>query len=90
MNYAEAFTDWEKRREEAAWNGFKYKDYSRMYEYIHKRVGTIDANYWNSMEKSKKRLFCARIVYLHHSEEEKRKMAEKYLNKHKGEDDIIW
>lgn len=90
MNYNEAFTDWEKRREEAAWLGLRYKDYSRMYSYIQQRIGTGQAETFNGYSKATKRLFCARVVYLHSSDEEKRKKAKKYLEKHKGEDGIIW
>lgn len=86
MKYEDAFTDYEKMRYESAWKGFKYKDYGSMYEYILKRQGEINANFFlQRFSKRQKRVFCARIVYLHHPDSEKAKKGEKYFNKYKGE-----
>lgn len=90
LDYEKNFIDWERRRDEASWDGFATKDYSRMYEYIFHRIGSIDANYFNSLTKKEKRLFCARMVCLHHEDAEKRCKAKKFLDKHEGEDEIIW
>lgn len=90
MKYSEAFTDWEKRREEAGWEGFKYKKFSSMYYYLQQRASTRVAESFNSLTKRQKRLFCARVVYFHHSNTEMQEKAKKYLDKHKGEDDILW
>lgn len=82
MNYEETFTDFETMRVEAAWQGFKHKDYGMMYSYLNKRLGTTQANYFQSLSKKEKRELCARVVYLYHPDKEKAEIAKKYYKKH--------
>ena len=86
MNYEDAFTDYDKMRYESAWKGFKYKDYGPMYEYLMRRQGETNADFFlNRFTKAQKKCFCARVVYLFHPDKEKVLKAEKYYKIHKGE-----
>lgn len=84
MEYEKAFTDFEKMRYESAWRGYKYKDYGMMYEYINKRLGNLDANFFMNQDKKWKRVFCARFVYLYHPEKEKQEEAKKFYERNKS------
>lgn len=88
MKYEEAFTDYEKMRYEAAWDGFKAGDYSKMYAFIFKKCGLETAEYFLSLKKKEKKLYCARFVYLYHWDKEKCEKAKKYLEK--NTDGVIW
>ena len=85
MKYEDMFTDWEKLRYEAAWKGFYFKDYGEMYAYIYRRLGEAQANYFTTLLKKEKKVFCARLVYLHHPDKEKAKKGQLYYEKHKGD-----
>lgn len=85
MDYEDFFIDYEKRRYEAAWDGFSTGNYGPMYSYINKKLGDIDANFFAAQTKRWKKVFCARIVHLYHPDKEKAEKATKYYNKHKGE-----
>lgn len=85
MTYEDMFTDYEKLRYEAGWDGFKFGNYGPMYDYINKKLGVLDAEYFSKQNKRWKKSFCARIVYLYHPDREKGKKAEKYYKNHKGD-----
>lgn len=86
MKYEDTFTDFEKMKYEAGWQGYKYKNFGPMYEYLMKKQGDINANFFlQEFTKRQKRVFCARVVYLNHPIKENALKAEKYYNKHKGE-----
>lgn len=85
MDYEELFTDYERMRYERAWDGFSTGNYSRIYEYISHRLGVTDADWFSVQSKAVKKLYCAKLVIRFHPEEEKRKKAQKYYDRHKGE-----
>ena len=87
MGYEDMFTDFEKLRFEAAWDGFKFGNYGPMYDYIHKKLGILDAEFFAGQTKKWKKAFCARSVYLYHPDKEKGLKAKKYYDNHKGDID---
>lgn len=85
MRYEEMFTDFEKMRYEAAWDGFKLGNYGPMYNYIVKRLGVAQANFFETLTKRQKKCFCARLVYLNHPDKEKAEKGRIYFEKHRGD-----
>lgn len=87
-NYEKNFVDWEKRRDEATWDGFKNKNFTKMYDFLVAQNGVTEASYFLiHLNKYQKRCFCCVNVIKYHQEKEKRKKALKWW-KRKGMDNF--
>ena len=84
-SYEKMFVDWEKRRYYSAYIGYSKGDFSMMYEYLHNRLGVLQANFFASQNKKWKKVYCARVVVLYHPNKEIVEKVKKYYEKHKGE-----
>ena len=82
------FVDYQKRRYEAGWLGFKEKNYNKIIEYLNLRGGSLLATHFINETKKYKRCFCARIVYYYHPNKEYQKEAGVYYRKHREEFDL--
>lgn len=60
--YEQTFTDFEKMLTQGALNGFMYKNFSTIYEYLYKRVGVDFANNWMMQDKNMKKKYCAEVI----------------------------
>lgn len=67
MTYEETFTDYEKMLREGALQGFLYKKFQTIYEYLYKRIGVDSANTWMLQNKQQKQIYCAKLI-LHYKE----------------------
>jgi hypothetical protein len=67
MTYEETFTDYEKMLKEGALQGFLYKKFQTIYEYLYKKVGVDSANTWMLQDKQTKQIYCAKLI-LHYKE----------------------
>lgn len=92
MNYEDAFTDYESRRIDAAWDGFKHKNFLPMFNFIWYKRGFHEASYFlNNLTKKERRAFCCYYVIKYDSSKEHREKALKWYKK-KGleiDDNII-
>lgn len=81
-NYEKNFIDWDKRRDDASWTGFKEKNYTLMYNFLTDVNGKTEASYFLlNMNKYQKRCFCCINVIKYHVDEKKRKKALKWWRK---------
>lgn len=88
QEYENNFYLWDEFRDKAAWDGFKYKNYTLMLDYLQKKHSSELVNTFLRMSKVEKIVFCARCVYFHHQEAEKREFARIWLEKKKGKTEV--